>query len=71
MKYLVEIFDQRGEDVRFFSSSRNSRKHLRKHLRDRLLPYSAAKCIVYSADEKKVISACGYDEKGVIRYIVW
>ena len=67
VKYLVEIFDGRGEDVCFFSSSRNARKHLR----DRLPPSSAAKCIVYSANGEKVISACGYDEKGVLQHIVW
>lgn len=67
MKYLIEIFGARGEDVCFFSSSRNARKHLR----DRIPPSSAAKCIVHSADGENVISACAYDEKGVIKYIVW
>lgn len=61
----MEIIDGRGQDVCFFSKSRNARKHLR----DRLPPSSAAKCIVYSSDGETVISACGYDEKGVIKYI--
>ena len=65
--YFVEIFDGRGRDICFLSKSRNARKHLR----DRLPPSSAAKCIIYSANGEHVISACGYDEKGVIRYIRW
>lgn len=68
MKYYVEVFDGSGYGGCFFlSSSRNARKHLR----DRFPPSSAGKCVVYSANGEKVISACTYDEKGVIRYINW
>lgn len=65
MTYLIEIFDGREQYSLFFSKSRNARKHLR----GRLPPSSAATCVVYSADGGNVISACRYDEKGVIRYI--
>lgn len=69
MKYYVEVFDEGSGYVDcFFSSSRNARKHLR----DRLPQTSAGKCVVYHLTNiDRVISACAYDEKGVIRYINW
>lgn len=68
MKYYVEVFDYgSGYGDCFLSSSRNARKHLR----DRLPPSSSGKCVVFSANGDRVISACAYDENGVIRYISW
>ena len=67
MKYIVEIFDGRGSFSVFLSASRNARKHLR----DSISPSSAAKCVVYSSNGEKVISACAYQEDGTIKYIDW
>lgn len=68
MTYYVEVFDSEiGYGTCFLSSSRNARKHLR----DRLPPSSSGKCVVFSANGDRVISACMYDEKGVIRYVNW
>lgn len=68
MKYYVEVFDEgSGYGDCFLSSSRNAKKHLR----DRLPQTSAGKCVVFSSNGDRVISACAYDEKGVIRYKNW
>lgn len=67
MKYYVEVSDGDSWRYSFYSSSRNARKHLR----DRVPQSSAGACVVYSANGERVISACTYDEKGVIRYVDW
>lgn len=67
-RYCIEVKNWHGLYKRFWSYSRNARKHLRDNI-----PISeiGARCVVYTHEAGRVVSACTYDEKGAIRYISW
>lgn len=68
-QYYIEVKNGQGLYKYFWSFSRNARKHLRDHV-----PNSDrdGRCVVYTSDvDGDVVSACAYDEKGIIRYINW
>ena len=66
-QYYIEVRDGLYREKRFFSCSRNARKHLLDNVPNREI---GARCVVYTS-EGRAVSACEYDEKGVIRYISW
>ena len=67
-RYWVEVHSGCGTAKKFFSTSRNARKHLR----DNVAPSAAARCIVYRGEtDPTVVSACAYQRDGTIKYIVW
>lgn len=68
-EYYIEVKDGLYLYKYFWSRSRNARKHLRDNVP---YPETGTLCVVYTSDvDGDVVSACAYDEKGVIRYISW
>lgn len=68
-QYYIEVKDGLYLYKYFWSCSRNARKHLRDNVQNTEI---GARCVVYTSDvDGDVVSACAYDEKGVIRYINW
>lgn len=67
--YYIEVIKWSGLHKYFWSYSRNARKHLRDNVPN---SETGAGCVVYTSDvDGEVVSACAYDENGIIRYINW
>lgn len=67
--YYIEVWNGNGLHKNFWSKSRNAKKHLRDNVPN---SDTGARCVVWGGELGEVrVSACAYDEKGVIRYINW
>ena len=67
--YFIELMNGQGHHKIYFSRSRNAGKHLRDNIPN---SDTGARCVVYSKGfDGEVVSACTYDEEGIIRYIKW
>lgn len=68
-RYFIELTNGQGLCKIYFSRSRDARKHLQDNISN---SNTGARCVVYATGmDGEVVSACTYDEEGVIRYIKW